>query len=85
MLAHPRFREGRLSTGFIEQEYSGGFDPSRMGEDDARELRALAAVAHSGRERALHAGGACEWSVIDDGEAYPLALRANASGFTLAG
>ena len=83
LLAHPRFREGRLSTGFIEQEYSGGFDPSRMEEENARDLRALAAVAHSGRERAPRAGRAGEWCVIDGVEAHPLALRANATGFTL--
>ena len=85
VLANPRFREGRLSTGFIDQEFPGGFDPARMGEEAEGRLRALAVVAHSRRERATETGRTCEWCVIDGGEAHPLALRANATGFILEG
>ena len=83
VLAHPRFREGRLSTGFIEQEFPGGFDPGRMEEGAARELRALAVVAHTRRERAAGTGAAGEWCVIDGDERHPLTLRAGASGQVL--
>ena len=42
LMQHPRWREGRLSTGFIAEEYEGGFKPhAPMGED----LDVLAAVA----------------------------------------
>jgi propionyl-CoA carboxylase alpha chain len=42
LMQHPRWREGRLSTGFIAEEFKGGFKPrAAQGE----ELRLLAAVA----------------------------------------
>jgi propionyl-CoA carboxylase alpha chain len=42
LMQHPRWREGRLSTGFIAEEYKGGFKPhGAEGED----LDVLAAVA----------------------------------------
>ncbi len=42
LMAHPRWREGRLCTGFIEQEFPGGF---RGAMPDQREREILAAVA----------------------------------------
>ena len=50
VLASRRFREGRLSTGFIDQEYPEGFDPARMGE--GRRAR----LAGAGGSGALPAG-----------------------------
>jgi propionyl-CoA carboxylase alpha chain len=42
LMQHPRWREGKLSTGFIDEEYKGGFrQPAAQGED----LDVLAAVA----------------------------------------
>ncbi len=52
IMQHPRWREGRLSTGFIAEEYPKGF-VARL--PDAEELRVLAGVAasmdHLGNER----------------------------------
>ncbi len=42
LMQHPRWREGRLSTGFIAEEYPDGFHPA---EPDATEKAVLAAVA----------------------------------------
>jgi propionyl-CoA carboxylase alpha chain len=42
VMAHPRWREGRLSTGFIAEEFPGGFHP-RPAEGRAGQI--LAAVA----------------------------------------
>src|SRR5690606_27163654 len=42
IMEHPRFREGRITTGFIAEEYPEGFHGVELG--DARKL-ALAAVA----------------------------------------
>ena len=82
VLAHPRFREGRLSTGFIDQEFPGGFDPARMREEEARRFRALVVVAHCRRERTDETGRTCEWCVIDgDGEAHPLTVVVSSAGF----
>ncbi len=42
LMQHPRWREGRLSTGFIAEEYPDGFSPI---VPDAREKAVLASVA----------------------------------------
>jgi propionyl-CoA carboxylase alpha chain len=42
LMRHPRWREGRLSTGFIAEEYPDGFAPARA---DADALTVMAAVA----------------------------------------
>jgi propionyl-CoA carboxylase alpha chain len=42
LMQHPRWREGRLSTGFIAEEYKGGF---RLGAPEGEDLDVLAAVA----------------------------------------
>lgn len=44
LMRHPRWREGRLSTGFIAEEYPDGFVPEEPGDD---ELAVLTAVALS--------------------------------------
>ncbi len=42
LMQHPRWREGRLSTGFIAEEYKGGFKPRAP---EGKELSVIAAVA----------------------------------------
>jgi propionyl-CoA carboxylase alpha chain len=42
LMQHPRWREGRLSTGFIAEEYPDGFSPIVPGEADRRVLAAIA-------------------------------------------
>jgi propionyl-CoA carboxylase alpha chain len=42
LMQHPRWREGRLSTGFIAEEYKGGF---KLGAPEGEDLDVLAAVA----------------------------------------
>ena len=86
VLANPRFREGRLSTGFIDQEFPGHFDPARMEEEAARRLRALAAVVHCRCERSTaDAGRSVEWCVIDGGEPHLLRVAVRADGFVITG
>src|SRR5690606_37410978 len=41
LMRHPRWREGRLSTGFIAEEFPDGFQPL---EPDTDELKVLAAI-----------------------------------------
>ncbi|AYG66347.1 MULTISPECIES: acetyl/propionyl/methylcrotonyl-CoA carboxylase subunit alpha [unclassified Rhizobium] len=42
LMKHPRWREGRLSTGFIAEEYPDGFAPVTPDEDQAALLAAVA-------------------------------------------
>ncbi|QIB34918.1 acetyl-CoA carboxylase biotin carboxylase subunit [Ancylobacter pratisalsi] len=44
LMSHPRWREGRLSTGFIAEEYKDGFHPTAPSPVLARRLAAVAAV-----------------------------------------
>jgi propionyl-CoA carboxylase alpha chain len=46
VISHPRFREGRLSTGFIAEEYPDGFHPADLPRDNPDLLIALAATVH---------------------------------------
>jgi propionyl-CoA carboxylase alpha chain len=45
LMQHPRWREGRLSTGFIAEEFPDGFAPIEPSEDDRRTLAAVALAA----------------------------------------
>jgi propionyl-CoA carboxylase alpha chain len=45
LMAHPRFREGRLTTNFIAEEFKGGFTPADLPPRDPAMLAGLAAVA----------------------------------------
>ncbi|MFL5110625.1 MAG: acetyl-CoA carboxylase biotin carboxylase subunit [Microvirga sp.] len=44
LMAHPRWREGRLSTGFIAEEFSDGFKPVQPQGEIGRRLAAVAAA-----------------------------------------
>ena len=44
LMQHPRWREGRLSTGFIAEEYKGGFKPP-VPEGEVLDILAAVAVA----------------------------------------
>ena len=79
LMRHPRWREGRLSTGFITEEYPDGFHPVTP---DAAETKMLAAIAASvelvrcerlgrlsGRLRPAEASDCREW-VVRLGEDY---------------
>ena len=45
LMDHPRWRAGELSTGFIAEEFPGGFQPVTPDEKSARTLAAVAAAA----------------------------------------
>jgi propionyl-CoA carboxylase alpha chain len=44
LMAHPRWRAGKLSTGFIAEEFPDGFHPQKPQGDIARRLAAVAAA-----------------------------------------
>jgi propionyl-CoA carboxylase alpha chain len=52
LMQHPRWREGRLSTGFIAEEYRGGFKPRPLVGEELDILSAVAvAIDHLGNVR----------------------------------
>ncbi len=46
LMRHPRWREGRLSTGFIAEEYPDGFTPKALDAEEAAILARVALSAH---------------------------------------
>jgi propionyl-CoA carboxylase alpha chain len=44
LMAHPRWRDGRLTTGFIAQEYRNGFQGGILSEDEQLRLAAVAST-----------------------------------------
>ena len=58
LMAHPRFRAGRLTTNFIAEEFKGGFTAAHLPPRDPAVLAAVAAVVERIRRRAPghHAG-----------------------------
>src|SRR5690606_4879853 len=46
LMRHPRWREGRLSTGFIAEEYPEGFAPVTPSGEEAGILARIALAAH---------------------------------------
>ena len=58
VMAHPRWQAGRLSTGFIAEEYPDGFHPAPAEGDTARALAAVAAaIDHVSGERKRRISG----------------------------
>src|SRR4051812_31631366 len=50
LMAHPRFREGRLTTNFIAEEFKGGFTAAHLPPRDPAMLAAVAAVVERVRD-----------------------------------
>jgi propionyl-CoA carboxylase alpha chain len=52
LMQHPRWKSGRLSTGFIAEEFKGGFKPRPLAGEDLEVLAAVAvAIDHLGNAR----------------------------------
>ncbi len=90
LLVHPRFVEGRLSTGFIAEEYPFGFHPEEAAQGDPALLVAVAAVVHrlhaeqaartSGQTRGLETGVADDWVVLLGDAEFPVRVQAGGYG-----
>ncbi|GLS34928.1 acetyl/propionyl-CoA carboxylase subunit alpha [Mesorhizobium tianshanense] len=85
VMDHPRFREGRLTTAFIAEEYPDGFSGVEPSGGDARKLAAIAAFINlSGHKRSVLISGAMDnhrrvvgrdWVVTLAGERFLIGLR----------
>ncbi len=82
LIAHPRFREGNLSTNFIADEYPDGFHAADVPQTDPMVPVAIAAVVHVKRaNRAVEISGQTlrfayavgeDWVVVANGKHYPV-------------
>jgi propionyl-CoA carboxylase alpha chain len=50
LMAHPRFRAGKLTTNFIAEEFKGGFSAKHLPPKDPAVLAAIAAIAERVRD-----------------------------------
>lgn len=85
IMAHPRFREGRLSTSFIAQEYPDGFRPEDVAHDDpALPIVVLSVMHRLYMDRAARLSGQLagherrvldEWVVIIDSDYHEVKVK----------
>ena len=90
LIMHPRFRDGRLTTNFIAEEYPDGFHAEDVPQSDTLVPVAIAAVVHvrqadraaeiSGQTRRFERHLRHDWVVIANGHHYPVTVNAVAHG-----
>ena len=93
VIAHPRFREGRLTTDFIAEEFPDGFRPADLPGIDPMILVAVAAMVHckhaarageiSGQTRRFEYRAGKDWVVLANGERYPVEAKATLEGYDI--
>ena len=84
LMNHPRFKEGRLTTNFIAEEYPEGFNADDIPHDDPSVLVAVAAAVHQTYQfRAAQISGqvdghgrtvAEDWCVLMGGKSVPVSV-----------
>ncbi len=85
LLEHPRFRQGRLSTNLIADEYPHGFHPADAVHDDPAVLITVAAAIHrrymdraagiSGQLPGYERHAQDNWVVCINGDQHPVLVR----------
>ena len=93
LMAHPRFQAGRLTTGFIAEEFPDGFHGVQLAEAELADLTAVAAIVHQAyarrsmaakphfRTRESPVNG--DWVVKIGKLARPVSLVETASGYAV--
>jgi propionyl-CoA carboxylase alpha chain len=82
LMAHPRFREGRLTTNFIAEEFKGGFTAKDLPPRDPGILAAVAAIVEHVRTERSRVAEA-ERVVMLNRTPTSLVLQSDESGFTV--
>ena len=91
LMVHPRFREGRLTTNFIAEEYPDGFNSAHVPQEDPAKSIIVAACVHRGfTDRAAQLSGqmpgherivADDWVVVVGGEPHHINIVRTADGY----
>jgi len=91
LISHPRFREGRLTTNFIADEYPDGFHATDVPHVDPMIAIAATAVVHTKTlQRAVEINGQTrrfervignDWVAITNKTHYPISVTATAEGY----
>jgi len=82
LMAHPRFRAGKLTTNFIAEEFKGGFSAKHLPAKDPAVLAALAAVAE--RQRSERGGvHKAERVVLLNGQPVKLSIGGSGTFFAV--
>ncbi|MFN3524733.1 MAG: biotin carboxylase N-terminal domain-containing protein [Paracoccus sp. (in: a-proteobacteria)] len=94
VMDHPKFVAGDITTAFIAEEYPDGFQGTTLPDDQMQQVAAAAAAMHrvaeirrariSGRldNHERHVGE--NWVVFVAGQEFPVCIRADRSGSTVA-
>jgi propionyl-CoA carboxylase alpha chain len=90
LLGHPRFAEGRLSTGFIAEEYPGGYAGPALSPEALKVIVPVAASVHhrlsararliSGRAPGIGAEPNGAWTVTLGAVSWPVTVEEGAGG-----
>ncbi len=93
VIAHPRFREGRLTTEFIAEEFPEGFHPADVPQTDPMLVVAIAAMVHyKGTARSAEISGQTKrfdyqighrWVVIINKVQYPVEVTETLEGYNV--
>ncbi|RYE08618.1 MAG: acetyl/propionyl/methylcrotonyl-CoA carboxylase subunit alpha [Hyphomicrobiales bacterium] len=85
VMAQPRFREGRLTTGYIAEEFPDGFTGVELSHTDLTHLAALACVSAYALDTRTHLGAETRRAVLIGGERWDFAVRADGIEYWLTG
>ncbi len=77
VLGHPRFIEGRLSTGFIEEEYPDGLQPWPLSNTETALFVAVTAVLHHRNAVRDPKVTGSAWVIRIGGDDYPVEIAAD--------
>ncbi|MFI4999827.1 MAG: biotin/lipoyl-containing protein, partial [Reyranellales bacterium] len=82
LMAHPRFRAGKLTTNFIAEEFKGGFTAAHLPPRDPVVLAAVAAIVE--RQRTERRGAAQNRRVVMlNREPIALTITGDEAGFSI--
>ncbi|HEV7276230.1 MAG TPA: acetyl/propionyl/methylcrotonyl-CoA carboxylase subunit alpha [Devosiaceae bacterium] len=84
VMAQARFREGRLTTGYIAEEFPNGFKGVELEAESVRDLAAIACSAAFTLDSRIHAGFGDRRAVLIGDRRLDFTVTTDANGYALA-